>query len=321
VFVVLDWNNPGPIAFLAAVAGVIAFVLADRFATAGRFYRHGVEEALAVCAAIFIVFSTQIALSQIEGWSGDDGIAVAFAVAAVVGALCYLRFGFQYAAVAAMLFAAIVPLPFALRSEIKRLFAATVCAAFFFAAHRARTRVTSEIHEDDARIVSAAALAGVYAALNLQLTPDWLWTQHVTGARWLWWATYAAIWAIPALGIWRAIRDRDRTQLRVSVVLAVATFITNKPYLGWPRQTWDPMLFGAVLIGSALLVRRWLAAGPDGQRGGFTPERLLPSEDAVVQLAGFASAAVHMRTQRPPAPVSPTFGGGQSGGGGASGSF
>jgi hypothetical protein len=41
------------------------------------------------------------------------------------------------------------------------------------------------------------------------------------------------------------------------------------PYLGWQRHTWDPMLLGALLIGVALFMRRWVADGPGGIRHGL----------------------------------------------------
>jgi hypothetical protein len=52
------------------------------------------------------------------------------------------------------------------------------------------------------------------------------------------------------------------------------TFISNKPYLGWPRHTWDPMLLGILLTGVAVIVRRWLDHGVGRQRHGYTAERL-----------------------------------------------
>src|SRR6202158_1533319 len=42
--------------------------------------------------------------------------------------------------------------------------------------------------------------------------------------------------------------------------------------LGWPRHTWDPILLGFLLMGAALVLRRWLSKGADGERAGFTPD-------------------------------------------------
>jgi hypothetical protein len=60
----------------------------------------------------------------------------------------------------------------------------------------------------------------------------------------------------------------------VGAIVAVLTLVSNKPYLGWPQHTWDPMLLGILLTGVALFIRRWLAGGPGGIRSGFTAARL-----------------------------------------------
>jgi hypothetical protein len=78
------------------------------------------------------------------------------------------------------------------------------------------------------------------------------------------WATYAAIWLLPATGFALAVRDKHRPMLWANLVMAIATLATNKPYLGWQQHTWDPVLLGALLLATAMVVRRWLSRGPDG---------------------------------------------------------
>jgi len=80
------------------------------------------------------------------------------------------------------------------------------------------------------------------------------------------------------------------------------------------------MLLGVLLMGLALVVRRWLLSGPGGERNGFTPLRVLSKDRAAVAMLGMASAAFKPAAPAPSAPP-PEFGGGRSGGGGASGSF
>jgi predicted small integral membrane protein len=108
----------------------------------------------------------------------------------------------------------------------------------------------------------------------------------------------------------------------VSLVLALITLLTNKPYLGWPRHTWDASLLGAVLIAIAIAVRRWLSRGPGGERNGFTAVRLLDRDRAVLSLVSTASVLVQpgvapSRTE----PAASEFSGGRSGGGGGGDSF
>ena len=105
--------------------------------------------------------------------------------------------------------------------------------------------------------------------------------------------------------------------------MGLLTLITNKPYLGWPRRPWDPIVLGAALIATAVFVRRWLASGPGGERHGFTASRLLDADRAKLSLVGSASALIPTpATTRSSSPSSePGFRGGRSGGGGAAGEF
>ena len=130
---------------------------------------------------------------------------------------------------------------------------------------------------------------------------------------------------LPLAGLAVAVREKDRELLDVGLAIALVTLLTNKPYLGWPRHTWDPIVLGLVLIAIAIAiaVRRWLASGPDGERDGFTSSRLLEKDRAVLSLVGTASSLIAQpgadrpRTDAP----EPAFRGGRSGGGGGSGNF
>jgi hypothetical protein len=83
------------------------------------------------------------------------------------------------------------------------------------------------------------------------------------------------------------------------------------------------MIFGAVLIAVALVIRRWLHSGPDETRHGFTARRLSGKDkrlmDAGVVAVGLATPSAIMPNA--PADSGPHFGGGSSGGGGASSDF
>jgi hypothetical protein len=82
------------------------------------------------------------------------------------------------------------------------------------------------------------------------------------------------IWCLPPIVLARGIRQKDRFVIAVGAIVAILTFVTNKPYLGWPRHTWDPIILGILLTGVAVFIRRWLARGPGGIRHGFTAARL-----------------------------------------------
>ena len=112
--------------------------------------------------------------------------------------------------------------------------------------------------------------------------------------------------------------------MAVGAAAAILTFISNKPYLGWQRRTWDPMLLGILLTGVALLIRRWLARGPNGIRRGFTAARLSEKDKQWMNAGTIAFGVLSPQPITPnPQPSSPEahFGGGDSGGAGASSDF
>jgi uncharacterized membrane protein YgcG len=129
------------------------------------------------------------------------------------------------------------------------------------------------------------------------------------------------IWILPLAGLYLAIRDKDRPLLAVSLVMTLGTLLTNKSYLGWPRHEWDPILLGVFLMAAAIAVRRWLSAGPNGQRAGFTPARILSKQRGAVTILGTASAGFHPDAPSYPESGGSGFDGGRSGGGGATGSY
>jgi uncharacterized membrane protein YgcG len=143
-------------------------------------------------------------------------------------------------------------------------------------------------------------------------------------SRTFYWPTWVLIWCLPPAVLARGLRRKDRFVIAAGAIVAILTLVTNKPYLGWQRHTWDPMLLGAVLIGLALFIRRWLAAGPGGIRHGFTAQRLSGRDKHWMNAAsaGVSVVSQHSITLSPQT-GSPDvrFGGGDSGGGGATSDF
>ena len=180
-------------------------------------------------------------------------------------------------------------------------------------------------------LVEAFLWLGIYLAINLKISSLDLPAQWWSGsraasefARPFYWTTWVLIWCLPPIVLTRGVRLKDRFVIAVGAIVAVLTLVSNKPYLGWPRHTWDPMLLGILLTGIALFIRRWLARGPDGIRHGFTAARL-SGRDKHWMNAGstvFGLLSPHSTT---PAPQTKSpdfrFGGGNTGGGGAGGDF
>lgn len=305
-------------ALLCAVAAVAAFKLADLLVDRYRLYRFGVEEAVAVVSILFAAAAAALLVTRIGGLR-DAPVMAAMAAGAGMALLVFRRFGYVYAAVAAMTLAALLPFVPGDSDMLHRSASATVLAIVFVVVRARRRAHGHEFPGDTYAVLEAAAFAGLYLVLNLKVS-SWLSSPEEDTA--FYWITYGATWLLPAIGLWLAIRDRQRALLDVSAVLALATLLTHKPYLGVPPQPWDPVGLGVLLIGVALGLRRWLKSGPDGSRRGFIAERLLESEKERIGFVATVSV-VHAGPAAPPArPAQDGIGGGgRSGGAGATGSF
>jgi len=310
-------------AVLCLVIGGGCFWLATQLVSRYNLYRFGVEEAVALSAAALTAAGAAVLLGNGGDWSVVTGLVVAAGMCTAL----FLHFGFVYAAVFAMAAAAALPFQFpstalgASGAEIvQRVAAVLILSGVAAMARRARGGHGSEYPGDVLSVIEAAAWLGIYLLVNLVASSG---ITRLDRGSTFYWGTYAAIWLLPVAGLWLSIRGRERPLLAVSIVMALATLLSNKEYLGSPRYEWDPMVFGLLLMGIAVGVRRWLSAGDRGMRHGYTASRLVVSEKAA--LGGLAMiSAVHSEvpvTASAP-PVDPAIGeGGRSGGGGAGGSF
>ena len=188
----------------------------------------------------------------------------------------------------------------------------------------ARRAYSFDYRDDEYSVAEALLWLGLYLSINLQLSSldqlrKW-WTPSAGPggfSRPFYWSTYALTWCLPIAMLWRGLKRKDRAVTALGVAVAILTLVTNKPYLGWQRHTWDPILLGVLLTGTALAVKRWLAGGPGGARHGFTADRLSARDKQAKDLIATLGGAF---TPAPPQPE-PTFSGGDSGGGGATSDF
>jgi hypothetical protein len=312
----LDLTEKISIASVLGVAALVCSGLAEVLVGRFRFYRFGVEEALAVGAVLLLSAAGGELFSARYASFGAVSTIVGLLLGAAGGFGIYCRFGFVYAAVGSMACAAAIPFQLSLSATTQHLLAAATLASVFFVVRSKQLRHQDEYLGDEYRHLQAAAWAILYLTLNLQLF-SW---ERIEGM--FYWFTYVMTWGLPLVGLRLGIREKDRGLMDISLVIALVTLITNKPYLGWPRQTWDPILLGVLLIVVALALRRWLLTGADGARAGFTAARLLGTDSAVLTLLGTASATFPPNASLSrPDPGTPGFDGGRSGGGGGGASY
>jgi hypothetical protein len=321
LFVVLALGLKHSRSLEIAVSGAAAILylgLAEWLVRRHRLYRFGVEEALSVLAVAAFAMS-------VSSWTNEPvrlSMVAGLLSAAAGGLWIYGRFGFVYGAIGSAVCVAAIPFQLDLSYATTRSVAAAAFAGVCAIAHLMRRDTECEIRRDEYSDLRAAAWAGLYLMLNLQLT---LGEPEV--GRVFYWFTYVLTWALPTAGLWIAIRDKDRALLGVNLIIALITLMTHKPYLHWARHPWDPMIFGIMLTSAALGIRRWLSTGPGGARNGFTPQRLLEKERTALHALGTVALGIqpvgvsmgHAPHASPPAPGG--FDGGRSGGGGGGASY
>jgi hypothetical protein len=315
------------------IFAAISYAGAEFAVSQGRLYRYGIEEALAACSVGFLCAGLQLALFSGRPYPPKpDGMEfIVPAAGAIVSLWIWRRFGLSYAFLAAMIFVVWLPGYWTSSHSARHLIVAAFYAAGLITVAAVRSRHRFTYLNDGYSIVEALLWLGIYLAFNLQLS-----SVNLTGQWWgglrtttefsrvFYWATWVLIWCLPPAVLARGLRRKDRFVISAGAIAAILTLVTNKPYLGWQRHTWDPMLLGALLIGVALFIRRWLAGGLGGIRHGFIAQRLSGKDKYWMNAASAAFGLASPQSITPsPQTGSPgvQFGGGDSGGGGATSDF
>lgn len=298
--------------FLAAAAVAAAEALIGRL----KVRRFGAEEALVTGAVVLVAYGAERAFSTGTRWHFSTAI---FSATLALGACAaYLRYGYRLAsfgaAVALGVFVGSLEYgEHATRVMLAVLYGVLLALATWWPGLERRERERLEI-------VRFFLALSVPLCLNLRLEKLFYSysQQPVSGTFGL--ATFAAIFLIPLVWLaWGAL-DRSRTILWAGAIGLLVAQCSIKPYLGLKRNAWDPAVLGLELMIIALVLKRWLDAGPNGRRGAYSSEAL--GDPGPGAAAGLLAAAVAASSSSPPAgPDRPKGGGGSFGGGGASGSF
>jgi hypothetical protein len=320
------------------IFAAVCYAAAEVAVSQARLYRYGIEEALAVCSVGFLCAGMQIALFSGSPYSAKSDAAQSLvpAAGAVFSLWIWRRFGFSYAFLAAMIFVLFLAGYWTFSHSVQHLIVAVFYATGLAAVAAVRSRHRSDYLEEDYSLVEAMLWLGIYLAINLQLSSlsllsfnlpvRWWGGTRATSefARPFYWGTWVLIWCLPPIVLARGFRQKDRFVIAVGAIAATLTLVCNKPYLGWPRHTWDPILLGILLTAVAVFIRRWLAHGEGGIRHGFTAARLSGKDKHWMNIGSNVLGLVSPQSITPePQTSNPgvQFAGGHSGGGGASSDF
>jgi hypothetical protein len=320
-FVVFRPGGMLAIGIFLLIFAAISYAAVELAVSRARLYRYGIEEALAACSVGFLCAGMQEA--------GTESLVPV--AGAILSLWIWHRFGLPYAPLAAMIFVVWLPGHWTSSPAAQHLIVAAFYAAGLLTVAALRPRHRLTYLNDTYSIAEALLWLGIYLAINLQLSSlnllgQWWGRLQTTTefSRPFYWTTWVLIWCLPPVVLARGLRQKDRFVIAVGAIAAILTLATNKPYLGWQRHTWDPMLLGALLIGIALVIRRWLAHGPGEIRRGFTAQRLSGKDKSWMNVGTTALGLVSPDIITPsPQTASPDvqFGGGDSGGGGATSDF
>ncbi len=330
IFVICRPQNR-TIGILLLIFSGISYAATELAVSQARLYRYGIEEALAVCSVGFLCAGLQSVL--FDGQHYPSPLTGAEFLVPASGAIASLwlwhRFGLHYAFLAAMMMVLWLTTDWTSSQMTRHLIIGILYAIGLFVVVRARAPHRFTYRNDEYSIAEALLWLGIYLAINLQLSSlnllgQW-WGVHPNPtefSRLFYWSTWVLTWCLPPMILARGLTKKDRAVILVGFATAILTFVSNKSYLGWNRHSWDPMLLGALLIGVAIFIRRWLANGPSGIRRGFTAQRFSGKDKSWMNVG---AATFGLASQNPISSNTQGndvhFGGGDSGGGGASRNF
>jgi len=313
------------LAGLLAVGAGLAAYAAEAATAVQRLRGFGVEEALAALALGAAAGAIGLLLAELD-LGGRASVAVGCGAFALLAAAALWRWAMPLTGLlaAGALFAALYPLPGARWLWI--VAGAGGSALAWLAARSARVGPAHRRRAGEGFVVAALALYAAVHAAGLR-SDLFGWLAHGSGlAREMPRIGLAAAWtamtALPAALVALGVARRDRLALGLGALLAVATTVSAADALDL-EPAWLLLVVGGALAGGvAMAVRRLLAARQDRIVGGFTDRPLFEPDGG----RSFLELAAVLATMSPaPRRAGPEAGfeggGGEFGGGGASGKF
>jgi len=319
------------LSFILIIAGGTTYILAEYAVKKYHFYRHGIEEALAILSMFLFCMGIVMGTEELLGGRSGDFDAFQSLLFALSALWIYLRFGFLYAAFISIAATCILPFQGSMTLTGERLCLLMILCLLLCIMVISDKTDDEDFKKEKNTILQAFLFAAIYITVNLQMSslPSSMipaagifHTYPESFPPTIYWTSYILTFIIPAGGIYWGIRSRKRLILIAGLVMACVTLTTNKSYLGWTRYAWDPAILGTMLVMISIALSKWLNSGGNLSRYGFTAEDILKPESHGISLAevaaAFAPAATSLEFQQPAEDTAKSFEGGTSGGGGAS---
>lgn len=183
-------------------------------------------------------------------------------------------------------------------------------------------------HRASAAVLAVCGIAAVYAAVNLW-SLDHHAIENLRGrsralAEPAVLARAGAIVAtalVPLAVLARGLFRRRTLLLDTGLVLGALSLVTLHRYLHITDYGILLTAAGALVVGAALALNRWLRRGPDGERSGYTADALFGGAEGFRGLEIVPVLAAHSPAAKPPDEPGFSGGGGGFGGGGAGSSY
>lgn len=306
-----------------------ALAAATEMVRGSRLSGTGADAATAFWATGFLLAAAGIFLTDNLHRENDGAVTLMLWAAALLGALAAWRWGFWFFAAAGTtaFFFAVARQPFARTAWI-----VLSLAAMAFTFRRLDRAAIAPPHRSGLAAVFAVSAAALYAATNLY-SFDMLALERIrlslsggarlsaAGASPVRVVSILATAAFPAVFLAWGIRARRTLLLAIGIVAAALSVATFRHYVPIGPRWAYLVACGAVLVAAALWVHRRLREAPGRTWRGLTAEPLY--SDAEPGVSPLGALGAHLAA--PAAPHEPdsglSTGGGEFGGGGASGQY